>query len=324
MAISGGVDQARLPKGKRSRGMRRIGERSSGGRKYLKEMEVGSLKPTWWFILDAWINNMEKVDRSAGKTHWSQIKEVLRCQEEEAELYQEHNIEPKNMTSRVHFRNINLLTNEMGWKRDWSQEEQLRRSCQNWSEKRRQMWETDSKWLDNWLDGKSRAVGHLQLPGLWGRLWSPLQQGKGRWLSDILGLNCLRAPARNLKERRSKKRCYCSWRTRQIWKEKEAMRRRAVERELMNLQERGKIMTEPGSERSRSTPPNNFTCALRRCCSRPQPPPWSGLTDFSTVTLPQMECALSEGRDYCLLGLQQYSLYIEYYLALQRCSIDPC
>ena len=61
---------------------------------------------------------MEKVDRSAGKTHWSQIKEVLRCQEEEAELYQEDNIEPKNMTSRVHFRNINLLTNEMGWKRD--------------------------------------------------------------------------------------------------------------------------------------------------------------------------------------------------------------
>lgn len=45
---------------------------------------------------------------SIGKATWSQVKEVLRGQEKEVELYPEDNIETKNVTSGVHFRNINL------------------------------------------------------------------------------------------------------------------------------------------------------------------------------------------------------------------------
>lgn len=68
---------------------------------------VGSLEPTWGLI---WIRGSTdgKRGRSAGKASWSQIKEVLRGQEKEVELYQEDNIESNNVTSGVHFRNINL------------------------------------------------------------------------------------------------------------------------------------------------------------------------------------------------------------------------
>lgn len=45
---------------------------------------------------------------SAGKATWSQVKEILRGQEKEVELYPEDNIKTKNVTSGVHFRNINL------------------------------------------------------------------------------------------------------------------------------------------------------------------------------------------------------------------------
>lgn len=50
----------------------------------------------------------ERAGMSAGKATWSQVKEILRGQEKEVELYPEDNIETKNVTSGVHFRNINL------------------------------------------------------------------------------------------------------------------------------------------------------------------------------------------------------------------------
>lgn len=49
-----------------------------------------------------------KGGRSARKASWSQFKKVLRSQEKEAELYAEDNIESKNVTPGMHFRDINL------------------------------------------------------------------------------------------------------------------------------------------------------------------------------------------------------------------------
>lgn len=71
----------------------------------------GGRKPGTHLVthLDMGIDKQDgKGERSAGKANWSQIKEVLRGQEKEVELYQEENIESNDVTSGVHFRNINL------------------------------------------------------------------------------------------------------------------------------------------------------------------------------------------------------------------------
>lgn len=60
-----------------SQGLRKLGERSFGGRKSLKGMEEGRLEPTWGHILDTWINNMEKVERQLERQVGARLKKSL-------------------------------------------------------------------------------------------------------------------------------------------------------------------------------------------------------------------------------------------------------
>ena len=94
-----------------SQELRRMAERPRGRWKPPKSTEVG--KPEVYLgthsgCVEQSHQQYERGGTSAGKASWSQVKEILRGQEKEVELYPEDNIETKNVTSGVHFRNINL------------------------------------------------------------------------------------------------------------------------------------------------------------------------------------------------------------------------